>query len=99
MPPSTNRPHFTIPKFLPEDCPPSGDWGTTALPSGSSGLVAVAEVYDAVAKSALVQQLELGMDAGGQGTFATANYDRPEEEMGLVDQPLGNRLAGELRST
>ena len=48
-------------------------WGTGALPTGSSGLVAVAEVYDAVAKAALVQQLELGVDPGGKGTLATTN--------------------------
>ncbi len=38
------------------------------------------------------------MDAGGQGTLATTNDNRPEQEMTLVDQTLGNRLAGELRS-
>jgi hypothetical protein len=54
------------------------------------------EVHDAAAKAALVQQLELGMDAGGKGALATAHEDRPEEEMALVDQPLGDRLAGEL---
>jgi hypothetical protein len=31
------------------------------------------EVYDAAAKAALVQQLELGMDADGQGALATAH--------------------------
>ena len=48
-------------------------WGTGKLPIGRSGLVAVAEVYDAVAKAALVHQLEIGMDAGGQGTLAATN--------------------------
>jgi hypothetical protein len=33
--------------------------------SCSSSSQSVLEVYDAVAKAALVQQLELGMDAGG----------------------------------
>ena len=56
------------------------------------------EVDDAAAKAALVQQLELGMDAGGQGALATAHEDRHEDEMALVDQPLGDRLAGELRT-
>lgn len=51
------------------------------------------EVYDAAAKAALVQQLELGMDGGGQQALATAHEDRPEEEMALVNQPLGDRLA------
>src|SRR6266540_135931 len=58
---------------------------------------AVMEVDDAAAKAALVQQLELNMDAGGQGALATAHEDRHEDEMALVDQPLGDRLAGELR--
>ena len=44
-----------------------------ALPTGSSGLIAVAEVYDAVTKAALVQQLELGVDPAGKGTLATTN--------------------------
>ena len=39
-----------------------GHWCASA---GGSILVAVAEVYDAAAKAALVQQLELRMDAGG----------------------------------
>jgi hypothetical protein len=60
------------------------------------GSASVVEVDDAAAKAPLVQQLELGMDAGGQRTLATANEDRPEEEMALVDQPLSDRLAGEL---
>jgi len=33
------------------------------------------------------------MDGGGQHALATAHEDRPEEEMALVDQPLGDRLA------
>jgi hypothetical protein len=31
------------------------------------------EVYDAAAKAALVQELELGMDAGGQRALAAAH--------------------------
>ena len=44
-----------------------------------SGCEAVMEEYDAVAKAALVQQLELGIDAGGQGELATTHEDRPKE--------------------
>src|SRR6202045_4684862 len=55
------------------------------------------EAYDAALKAVLVQQLELGMDAGRQGALATADKDRAEEEKALVDQPLGDRPAGELR--
>ena len=38
------------------------------------------------------------MDAGGQGTLATTNENRPEQELTLVDQTLGDGLAGELAS-
>ncbi len=52
---------------------PAAYCGSGAVPTGVSRRDAVAEVYDAVAKAALVQQLEMGMDAGGQGTLATTN--------------------------
>jgi hypothetical protein len=54
------------------------------------------QVYDAAAEAALVQQLGLGMDADGQCALATAHEDRPKKEMALVNQPLGDRLTGEL---
>ena len=54
------------------------------------------EVNDAVAKAALVEQFELGTDVVGQGALAAAHHDRAEEQMALVDQPLADRLAGEL---
>jgi len=37
------------------------------------------------------------MDSGGQGALATAHEDRPEKEIALVDQPLADRPAAELR--
>ena len=54
------------------------------------------EVDDAAAEAALVQQLELGADAVGQGALAAADEDRDEEQLALVDQARGDRLAGEL---
>ena len=59
---------------------------------------AVAQVYDTAGKAAFVQQLECGMDARGEGTLATTDQNWPEQEMALVNQPFGDRLAGELRS-
>ena len=55
--------------------------------------------YGAIAKAALVQEFDFGVDAGGQRALATADKDRPEEQMALVDQPLNDRLPGELRPT
>ncbi len=52
----------------------AGEHNALAMPTSCSfRSQTVLEVYDATAKAALVQQLELGMDAGGQGALATAH--------------------------
>ena len=57
------------------------------------------EVHEAATKATLVQQLELGIDADGQGALAAPYEDRPEEEVALVDQSPSDRLTGEIRAT
>lgn len=63
------------PAFASRSTHRPGELGTGSLPTGNSGLIAAAvtEVYDTVTKAALVQQLEVGTDAGRQGTLATTN--------------------------
>ena len=56
------------------------------------------EVDDAVAEAPLVHQLELDVDPGGQRALAAAREDRSEEEVALVDQTGGDRLAREVRA-
>ena len=60
--------------------------------SGSRRVKTVVEVHEAPTEAALTQQLDLAMDAGRQSALATAHQNRGEEEMELVDQPLGYRL-------
>jgi hypothetical protein len=48
---------------------------------------AVAEVYDAVSESALIEELEVGAYAGRQPWLAPADDNGPHEQLALVDQP------------
>ena len=49
--------------------------------------MAVAEVYDAVSESALIEELKLDTHAGRQPWLAPADDDREDEQLALVDQP------------
>src|SRR6476469_326646 len=57
---------------------------------------AVVEMNDTILEAALIEQFELRADVVRQGAFAATHHDRAQEEMALVDQPGGDRLAGEL---
>src|SRR5437660_8261429 len=59
---------------------------------------AVAEVYDAVAESALVEELELGARVGRQRGLAPTEDDGPDEQLALVNQPGLDRLRREVRT-
>lgn len=48
---------------------------------------AVAEVYDAVSESALIDELKVGAHAGRQPWLAPADDNGPDEQLALVDQP------------
>jgi hypothetical protein len=69
-------------------------WLLTAGLSSRSAADAIAEVNDAVSEPALFQEGERDADVVGQCALATTNDDRPEEQVQLVDQPRGDRLAG-----
>jgi hypothetical protein len=69
-------------------------WLLTAGLSSRSAAHAIAEVNDAVSEPALFQEGERDADVVGQCALATTNDDRPEEQVQLVDQPRGDRLAG-----
>ena len=53
--------------------------------------------HDAVAESVLVDELEVGADACGEGRLATAEDHGPDEELALVDQAGFEGLGGEVR--
>jgi hypothetical protein len=57
---------------------------------------AVSNINDTVCEPALVEEFELRAELVGQRPRATADHDRSEEQMALVDQAYGERLAGEL---
>ena len=61
-----------------------------------SGAYAVMEMNDAVFEAALIEQFESRADVVRQGALAPTNHDRVQEEMTLVDQTGGDRLAGEI---
>src|SRR5207244_151107 len=48
---------------------------------------AVAEVYDAVSESALIEELKVGAHAGRQPWLAPADDNGQDEQLALVDQP------------
>ncbi len=48
---------------------------------------AVAEVYDAVSESALIEELKVGAYAGRQSGLAPADDNGQDEQLALVDQP------------
>jgi hypothetical protein len=52
------------------------------------------EVHDAALEPAFVEQLQPCADALGQGALAPSHHDREQEQVALVDQPRGDRLAG-----
>jgi len=54
-------------------------------------------VYDAVAESVLVEELEVGADARREGRLATAEEHGPDEEPALVDQAGFEGPGGEVR--
>ena len=52
-------------------------------------------MYDAVAESALVEELELGARVGRQRRLAPTEDDGPDEQVALVNQPgLESDLVG-----
>jgi hypothetical protein len=57
----------------------------------------VAEVHDAVVESVLVEELEVGADAGREGRLAAAEEHGPDEELALVDQAGFEGPGGEVR--
>ncbi len=60
----------------------------SGLPAISpSGEDAVAEVYDTVAESAIVQQREVCASVAGQRRLASADEDGTDKQMALIDQP------------
>lgn len=60
---------------------------------------AVAEVYDAVSESALIEELEVGAHAGRQPWLAPADDNGPDEQLALVDQPGLESLRREVRTS
>src|SRR6186997_1889664 len=60
---------------------------------------AVAEVYDTVAESVFVEKLQAGTHVGRQRGVASAEDDRPDEQLELVDQPGHERLCCQVRAT
>ena len=62
--------------------PPAIGQGCRSLPER-----AVAEVYDAVSESALIEELKVGAHAGRQPWLAPADDNGQDEQLALVDQP------------
>src|SRR5213080_1509399 len=60
---------------------------------------AVAEMYDAVAESALVEERELGARVGRQRRLAPTEDDEPDEQVALVNQPGLESLCREVRTS
>jgi hypothetical protein len=56
-------------------------------------------VDDAAPESALVQELEPSAHLVRQRALAATDEDRVEEQVALVDEARGERLACELRTT
>jgi hypothetical protein len=56
----------------------------------------VAEVDDAVAEAAFVQQLQVQPEVVGEGSGAASDHDRREEELALVDETGRERVACQL---
>jgi len=69
-----------------------------ALPSRSSAY-AVVEMNDVAFEAALAQELKLSTHVVRQRALTATHDDRAEEQMALVDQARGDRLAGELGTT
>src|SRR5262245_19119099 len=53
------------------------------------------EVNDAASEAALGQELELGANVVRQCALSATDDDRDEEQVALVDQACGDRLASE----
>ena len=60
---------------------------------------AVVEVDDAAPESALIQELKPRAHLVRQCALAATDEDWVEEQVALVDEARGDRLAGELRTT
>lgn len=58
----------------------------------------VAEVDDAVREGPFADQLRLQLDAVGQRSRSTSDYDGRDEEVKFVDEAGCERLPGEVRS-
>jgi hypothetical protein len=56
-------------------------------------------VYDAVAESALVEELELGERVGRECRLAPTEDYGPDEQVALVDQPGFECLCREVRTS
>ena len=67
-------------------------------PDRRLGFDAVAQVHDAAAEPALVEQLEAQPHIVGERLVPTATQHRMQEEMTFVDQPRTERVAGQLRA-
>ena len=52
-------------------------------------------MYDAVAESALVEELELGAHVGRQRRLAPTGDDGPDEQLALIHQPGLHSRAGQ----
>jgi len=74
--------------------PPAIGQGCRSLPER-----AVAEVYDAVSESALIEELKVGAHAGRQPWLAPADDNGPDEQLALVDQPGLESLRREVRTS
>ena len=60
---------------------------------------AVADVDDAVAEAALVEELELGARVGRQRRLAPTEDDGPDEQVELVNEPRVDRLCRKVRTS
>jgi hypothetical protein len=57
------------------------------------------EVDDAALEATLVQEREVCAQVVRQCAFAATHEDRIEEQLALVDEACGDRLAGEFGTT
>jgi hypothetical protein len=57
---------------------------------------AVAEEYDAVSESALIEELEAGAHTGRQPWLAPADDNGPDQQLALIDQPGPESLRREV---
>ncbi len=73
-----------------------GQHAPASTSSGRSDAYAVVEVNDTASEAPLGQELERGAHVTGQCTLSAADDDRVQEQMALIDQARGERLAAEL---